>query len=151
MARATINIEGFVAKDLEVRNANGKAVVDVSVPVTPQRKNDQTNQWEDSGETVWFKATFWEDHAEVVAHLISKGALVSLTGTGIKVDAWESNGKSGVNLVVVNPTIARIAQKPRRGGQGAAPAAHNSQNEQWSTPGGSVASAGEWADQGTPF
>lgn len=114
MSRAPQAIEGFVAKDLELRQAAGKLVVEVSVPVTPQ-KQDESGKWVDNGDTVWYRATFWEGHAEAVADTIRKGSLVLLTGTGIKVDMWTSGDKSGVNLVVTNPQIAAIVRRPKRG------------------------------------
>lgn len=112
MSRAAIAVEGFIAKELTVREVTGHRVLDVDVPVTPQKKvNDR---WEDSGDTVWYRATFWDEHADEVLQSVEKGDLVTLTG-GLEVNSWESNGKTGTNLVVTFPVLAKIVRRPKRG------------------------------------
>lgn len=80
MSKATMTIEGFVAKTPELGNHNGKAVTNVSVAHTPRRKNQQTNQFEDAGPTLWVQASFWEADAEAVVAQVQKGTLVTITG-----------------------------------------------------------------------
>ena len=80
MSKATLTVEGFVAKDPEVRYHEGKAVVNVSVPHTPRKLNKQSNQWEDAGPTLWVQASFWERDAEAIAAVVRKGSLVTITG-----------------------------------------------------------------------
>jgi len=156
MAKSDIRIEGFVANEITFRDANGKQVVDVSVPVTPQKKDEQTGRWEDTGETVWYRASFWEDHAQVVAQTVEKGSLVWLAGTGIKIDQYsKKDGTPGVNLSITNPTIARIAQKPRRGSSVGSTARSNAaSDEPWAAtapkPETGAQSADVWNDE-TPW
>lgn len=115
MSRATITIDGFVSNDPKLEETRtGKQVVKITVPHTPRKLNEQTREWEDAGETTWYDATFWDDHATVVYDTLRKGDAVILTG-GLKVSAWESSGKLGVNVEVVFPTIAKVARKPKRG------------------------------------
>lgn len=80
MSKATLTIEGFVAKDPELGNHQGKAVTNVSVAHTPRRLNKQTNQWEDAGATLWVQASFWEQDAEAIVGTVAKGTLVTITG-----------------------------------------------------------------------
>lgn len=80
MSKATLTIEGFVAKDPELGNHNGKSVTNVTVPHTPRRKNQQTGQFEDAGPTLWVQASFWGADAEAIAATVSKGTLVTITG-----------------------------------------------------------------------
>lgn len=115
MAKSAIAVEGFIAKELQIREVTGHRVLDVDVPVTPQKKVG--DRWEDSGDTVWYRATFWDDHADAVLDSVSKGDLVTLTG-GLEVKSWESNGKSGVNLVVTFPVLAKVVRRPKRGSVG---------------------------------
>lgn len=79
MAQATVTIEGFTAKDAELRFTKaGEPVLGFSIPVTPQRKTD--NGWEDSGETVWYSCSLWGSAAETYLPLLAKGSRVKVTG-----------------------------------------------------------------------
>lgn len=80
MSKVTMTVEGFVAKAPELGNHNGKSVTNVSVPHTPRRKNQQTGQFEDAGETLWVQASFWEKDAEAIVATVGKGTLVTITG-----------------------------------------------------------------------
>ncbi len=80
MSKATLTIEGFVAKDPELGNHNGKSVTNVSVAHTPRRKNQQTGDFEDAGPTLWVQASFWEQDADAVVNSVTKGTLVTITG-----------------------------------------------------------------------
>lgn len=80
MSKATLTIEGFVAKDPELGNHNGKSVTNVSVAHTPRRKNQQTGDFEDAGPTLWVQASFWEQDADAVVNSVAKGTLVTITG-----------------------------------------------------------------------
>jgi len=135
MARANIQIEGFISNDLSIRDSGGKSVVDVTIPVTPQKKDD-SGKWVDTGDTVWYRASFWEEHAQAVLMAVQKSQLVTLTGTGLKVDQYaKKDGTTGVNLTVTNPTIAAIVRKPPRG-----------QQAQGSSCAASAPAADVWAD-----
>lgn len=116
MSKATISIEGFVGRDPETRDVTGHRITQITVPVTPQKKNPQTNQWEDSGDTIWYQAQFWDEHGEEVARAVRKGDLVTITG-GLEVKPWEANGKSGVNVNITFPTVGLVVRKPKRGEQ----------------------------------
>lgn len=145
MSRATIQIEGFVARDPESREVTGHTIVQVVVPVTPQKKNPQTNQWEDAGDTIWYQAQFWDEHGQAILATVAKGMLVTLTG-GLEVKQWSAGDKSGVNVNVVFPTIGVVVRKPKRGEQvqqsaqttepwaASAPAAEAA-GDVWNTPG----------------
>ena len=114
MAKAVITIEGFVARDPETRNVTGHTITQVTVPVTPQKKN-RDGAYEDSGDTIWYQAEFWDEHGDRIASDIRKGMLVTLTG-GLEVKTWATADKSGVNVNVTFPTIGVIVRKPKRDG-----------------------------------
>ena len=49
----TLTVDGYAARDAEIKyTPQGTAVTEVTVPYTPRRLNKQTQQWEDSGETI---------------------------------------------------------------------------------------------------
>jgi single-strand DNA-binding protein len=149
MAKATLVIEGFISNDLEYRDAGAHRVVAVTVPVTPQKQVD--GKWEDSGETVWYESSFWNEHADVVTQLVEKGTLVTITGTP-ELDVFtKRDGTPGAKIKLGNPTIAKVARRPKRGQEnrggtvGATtgepwamtpPASPEATGDVWNTPGG---------------
>lgn len=78
MSKATITVEGFVTKDPELKQHNGKSVIAVDIAHTPRKKDG--DQWVDAGETIWFQASFWEKDAEAIAASVRKSTLVTVTG-----------------------------------------------------------------------
>lgn len=144
MSKLAISIEGFIANDLKMREVTGHRVVDVSVPFTPSKKN-QAGEWEDAGATEWFRATFWDEHADAVLDTVQKGSLVTLTG-GLKTGTYEkTSGGVAVQLEVVFPVLAVVVRRPKRG---AAPVA-----DSWaaSTPAAEPWNAPDTFNDPTPF
>lgn len=157
MSEAVIQIEGFIANELSVRNAGEHRVVDVSVPHTPRKFNKDSGQYENAGETTWYRASFWNEHADAVLISVGKGTLVHLTGGLVAKTYTKNDGSTGVNLELVFPTIAAVVRKPKRGGTAGSPAASQGQSDQWATPAAPSASGGDvWNAPGsfndeTPF
>jgi single-strand DNA-binding protein len=114
MSKATLTIEGFVAKEPEPRDAGQHRVVEVVVPVTPSRKVN--GEWvEEKEKTVWFEATFWDEHADVVMNEVRKGSLVQLTG-GVELEVYKKrDGEPGAKVKLSFPTIAVVVRRPKRG------------------------------------
>lgn len=148
MSNAVIQIEGFIANELGVRDAGQHRVVDVSVPHTPQKKNEQ-GQWEDSGPTTWYRASFWDEHGDAVLGQAQKGSPVNITGGLVAKTYAKNDGSTGVNLEVVNPTIAVVVRRPKRGQQASYGAQGAATEEPWapSTP---AASTGAGDARNTP-
>ena len=152
MSKATLTIEGFVAKELEFRDAGQHRVVEIVVPVTPSKKVN--GEWvEEKDKTVWFEATFWDEHADVLSGLVQKGSLVTMTG-GVELEVYMKRDQTpGAKVKLSFPTIAVVVRRPKRG------EVRPQQTEQWaeSAPaepasGGDVwnAPAGGFNDE-TPF
>lgn len=138
MSKAEFKIEGFVAKDPELGNHQGKAVTNVSVAHTPRRLNKQTNQWEDAGATLWVQASFWEAEAESIVASVSKGTLVTITGQP-EIRVYQKNdGTTDASLSLKFGTLGVIprAQQPAQ----SAPAQTPTSTDTWAT-----------ADTTTPF
>lgn len=147
MAKATVDIEGFIATELKVREVTGHRIVDVTVAVTPQKKN-QSGGWDNSGDTVWYKAAFWDEHGDAVLQTVEKGSLVTLTGTP-KLDLYMRGDVPAGSISLEFPTIAKVVRRPKKGESSSAPV-----DEPWnaaSTPGADVWNTpGNQTDE-TPF
>lgn len=139
MSKAAIAVEGFVSNELEVRSAGTHRVVEVSVPHTPSKQVD--GQWvNEDDKTVWFSATFWDDHADAVLDSVQKGSLVALSGS-VELEVYaKRDGLPGGKIKIANPVIARVVRKPKRGES--APA------EAWSSATSTDVAQEDWAQPG---
>ena len=108
MSKATLTIEGFVAADPEIRDVNGQQVATINVPHTPRRKNRDTGQFEDAGDTLWVQASFWGPDAIAVTHAARKGALVIITGQPELNVYTKNNGDTGASLRIKFATLGVI-------------------------------------------
>ncbi|KUF05680.1 single-stranded DNA-binding protein [Leucobacter sp. G161] len=130
MSKATLVIEGFAAEPTARTTQTGKRMLDVSVAHSPSRFNKQTNQWEDvldkDGQkiTTWARATFFDEKADAVQQLVSKGALVRLEGEP-RLNVYMNNqGQAAASLDIQFAHISLVVQAARQGsaqqGQGGA-------------------------------
>ena len=142
MSKATMTIEGFVAQDPELRNHNGKSVVNITVPHTPRRLNKQTNKYEDAGDTLWVQASFWEQQAEAIAVQVSKGTLVTITGIPELHTYPKNDGTTGAQIRLVFGTLGVIPRAEQRQQQ---------VQEPWATPGSQGNAGGGSYGDDTPF
>ena len=149
MSKLAISIEGFIANELKVREVTGHRVVDVSVPHTPSKKN-AAGEWEDTGPTEWFRATFWDEHADAVLDSVEKSSLVTITG-GLKTSTYEKTaGGTAVQLEILYPVLAKVVRRPARGSSSRGAA------EQWAASTPAAAAGDVWNTPGsyndeTPF
>lgn len=138
MSTATITVEAFVANELEVRQAGDHRVVDVSLPHTPRKFDKSRNEWVDAGDTVWFQATFWDEHVEPILQAVEKGSLVTVTGTP-ELEAYaKRDGTPGAKIKLAFPTIAVVVRRPRRGEVPAEPWGASSESSGGSRVGSAV-------------
>lgn len=129
MSKATIIIEGFLAADPEIRQANGKSVANFTIPHTDRAKNKQTGDFEDVGDTLWVRVALWERDADLAAQHLRKGVLVRVEGTPV-LKAWERDGKSGTNLEIKFASFSIIPRADRNATQQPSAPAQDS----WSAP-----------------
>ena len=112
---ASIGLTGNLGSDAELTfTPNGKAKLEFSVGDTPRRLNQQTNQWEDAGETTWWRVTEWEAKAEFWAEHLRKGTKVLILGTAAVRTYEKKDGTKGFSPEIKPKTIALI---PRQEGQ----------------------------------
>lgn len=112
---ASIELTGNLGSDAELTfTPNGKAKLEFSVGDTPRRLNQQTNQWEDAGETTWWRVTEWEAKAEFWAEHLRKGTKVLILGTAAVRTYEKKDGTKGFSPEIKPKTIALI---PKQGQQ----------------------------------
>lgn len=120
MTNITLRIDGTAGRDAEIRYTQaGKPVASVSVAHTPRRLNEQTQQWEDAGETTWVRLNFWDKQAEAALH-IKKGMRIVAEGTP-RVSAYTGQGgeaRASIDLRVyswgITPKPQNNQQAPAR-------------------------------------
>jgi single stranded DNA-binding protein len=125
MSKATIAVEGFVTKDPELRQVNGKDVIAVDIAHTPRKKDRDTDQWVDAGDTIWFQASFWDRDAQPIAASLRKGTLVTVTGIPELNVYQRQDGSTAATIRIKGGTlgiIPREAQQGRGSANTAAPA-----------------------------
>jgi single-strand DNA-binding protein len=112
---ADIQLTGNLGSDSELTfTPNGKAKLEFSVGDTPRRLNQQTNQWEDAGETTWWRVTEWEAKAEFWAEHLQKGTKVLVIGTAGVRTYEKKDGSKGFSAEIKPKTIALV---PKAGAQ----------------------------------
>lgn len=93
---------GNIVRDPELRyTKSGKPVVGLTIASTPRSYNRDTSQWED-GETVFLKASCWDEMAENVAASLVKGSRVVAVGV-LKTSKFkdrEGNDRESVELQI---------------------------------------------------
>lgn len=141
---ADIQITGNLGSDSELTfTPNGKAKLEFSVGDTPRRLNPQSQQWEDAGETTWWRVTEWEKRAEFWAEHLLKGTKVLVVGTAGVRTYDKKDGTKGFSaeikpkhIAIVPKAGAPAQQRPQAGQQwGQQPAA---QQDPWGAPAGSA-------------
>lgn len=114
---AEITLNGNLGSDSELSfTPNGKAKLTFSVGDTPRRLNRDTNQWEDAGETTWWRITEWGDKAEALVEHLRKGAKVLITGTAGVRTYEKKDGSEGWSAEIKPRNIAVIPKAQRNGG-----------------------------------
>lgn len=130
-----ITITGRLADDIELRSTpQGKSVANGRVADTPRRLNQQTNAWEDAGETLWLSFSIWDAKAEALVGAAHKGDLVTVTGE-LTARSWDA--QDGTKRTVNEIKAREVAVVPR--GQRQHPAQQSQggprqQADPWSQP-----------------
>jgi single-stranded DNA-binding protein len=157
MSKGTLTVEGFVSNEPRLnRTNNGKSVISVTVP-HQRSKRLENGDWERQGETTWCEGTFWEDQADVVAEMVSKGTAVIMTGDP-EVQIYDKrDGTKGAKVVLRFPTIGVVPRVQRQQGEGGSSRPQQGGGEPWAPQGGAQPQGDVWAQQGgtyddeTPF
>ena len=120
MTSIILRIDGTAGRDAEIKyTQSGKPVASVSVAHTPRRLNEQTRQWEDAGDTIWVRLTFWDKQAEAALH-IKKGMRVIAEGTP-RVSAYTGQGGEARASLDLRVNSWGITPKPQNNQQPQSP------------------------------
>ena len=136
MSMETITTGNIAEPTLRYTQA-GKAVLELRIGATRRAFNKQTNEWDDDGSPLWVSASFWEQEAEYLADILSKGAKVSVAGTVIR-EEYETAQGHGEKLVIRFPRFLGIVPKRQNPSQAS--------QDRFSAPQSS--NAGAWASGG---
>lgn len=110
MAKTTIQVNGNLGKDVEVKYSKaGKAYSVLTVGSTPSKKN-AAGAWE-NGETMWFNITVFD---ELNPHEYKKGTPVQIDGTFTFRTFTRKDGTTGYALDVAANHIETVERKPKR-------------------------------------
>lgn len=143
MSKATVTVEGFVTKDPDMRQVNGKNVIAVDIAHTPRKKDGDL--WVDAGETIWFQASFWDRDAQPIAAAVRKGTLVTVTGQPDLNVYTKNDGTPGVSVRIKFGTLGII---PRGSAQQPSGAPNITPQQQWDTPTANTPQTGSWGTAG---
>jgi single-strand DNA-binding protein len=100
-----ITITGNLTRDPELRfTAGGAAVTDIGVAWNENRRNKETQEWENIPS--YFDITCWFDLAENVAATLRKGDRVVVTGN-LKWESWQTgDGETRSKVKVIADDVA---------------------------------------------
>ncbi len=112
---------GNIGQDLEIKfSKSGVPYLNVSIAATPRRFNKQTQQWENRGDDLWLRATFFNEDAEKLVEILHKGAKVTVSGTlvrrewnrsdGSVAESWELDGARFLGIVPKAQNPAQASQ-----------------------------------------
>lgn len=159
MSKATMTVEGFVANEPRLNHTQtGKAVISITVPHQRSKKLDGGG-YENTGETTWAEAVFWEDQAELIAEQVTKGTAVIVTGDPEMQIYDKRDGGQGAKVILRFPTLGIVPRATRSQGQGGRGAAGSTSAGDWDSrpaPTPQTGAQDVWAPAGgyndeTPF
>ena len=108
---AKVTVTGNLGQDPQIRyTPSQKAVLDLSIAATHRAKNKQTDQWEDKGEPLWLRASFWGDQAETLAASLVKGDKVTVEGT-LVIEKYSGRNGDGLAYVLDFPRFLGVIPK----------------------------------------
>ena len=129
----TITVTGNLGHDAALKyTSSGRPVLELSIADTPRRKNDR-GEWEDAGDTTWYRASVWGPLAEALANagLAVKGAQATVTGT-LSQRTYEKDGQTRTSLDI---RVDTIGIREKRGQSAPRPApAQDATQDPWGAP-----------------
>lgn len=113
---AQVSFKGFIGKVRDIQfGQDGQARFSFSVAEGHSRRNKQTQEWEDTGQT-WWAVTVFGRQAEALAEVIREGAKQRVVVTGrSSTREYESNGETRTSLDVIADSVGVIPGNPQNG------------------------------------
>lgn len=114
MSLNKVELIGFVAREPEIREANGAKVATFTL-ATSERYKDKNGEFKEN--TEWHSIVCWRQTAEYVEKYISKGALLYIDGK-LRTRSWDDNNgtKRYVTEIMVN-SLQSLDRKPAQNQQ----------------------------------
>lgn len=109
MSLNKVELIGFVAREPEIRDANGAKVATFTL-ATSERYKDKNGEYKEN--TEWHSIVCWRQTAEYVEKYITKGALLYIDGK-LRTHSWDDNNgtKRFVTEIMVN-ALQSLDRKP---------------------------------------
>lgn len=160
MNRNTITAEGYLPADAQIQyDQQGRARLNLRFSNQKSHKDDQTNQWVNDSEAIWFGVTIWGEEAEALGNKAVKGARIKASGQLIA-RGYTKGGEQRTSLEIEFPAV-RI-DPPRQQNQSYSGQSNQGygqqQNSQWNQQTGQggfgqAATSDPWAQQanGQPY
>jgi single-strand DNA-binding protein len=140
--------EFTIGTDIDMRfTPQGKAIANFRVVSSDRRKNQQTNEWEDT-KTSWYTVEVWDRLAENVAESLNKGDKVLIIGKGY-VDKYTPQGGGedryvpkiianliGPSLAFATAKVTKASRSGPSGGGGQGQSSAPPGEDPWATPSG---------------
>ena len=150
-----VTITGRLGTDIELRfTPQGKAVANGRVADTPRRLNRDTNQWEDSGQTLWLGFSIWDRKAEALAEAAHKGDLVTVVGQ-LTARSYQTNDGQTREVIEVKATdvavVPKVTAQPQSSGNWSQPTQQPAQADPWNQGTGGGGWGGQPATDEPPF
>lgn len=96
MSQVKATFSGGVVAEPERREAGGSNLLQFPVYVNHQRKNKDTDQYEDTGDVTKIRVTLWRDAADNAD--IRKGDIVEVVATLVEKEFPKNDGTTGRSL-----------------------------------------------------
>lgn len=113
--RATVT--GLIAEPTLRWTPKQQAVLDLSINATAVEKDRNTGQWSDVGESLWVRATFWEDEAQALDAALKKGDRVTVEGTLVIEGFTRRDGSPGQSYTLRYPRFLGVIPPRRQAAQ----------------------------------
>jgi|GEM_PF-475722 len=116
MNRNTITAEGYLPADAQVQfDQQGRARLNLRFSNQKSHKDEQTQQWVNDSEAIWFGVTVWGAEAEALADKALKGARIKASGQ-LVARAYTKDGEQRTSLEIEFPAVRIDPPRQQNGG-----------------------------------
>ncbi|WRS30072.1 single-stranded DNA-binding protein [Actinomycetaceae bacterium MB13-C1-2] len=88
-------------------------VLDFRINATASVRNKSTGQWEDVGSPIWVSVAFWEQEAQTLNEVLSKGDRITVEGTLVQETYQRRDGGEGNSLSLRFPKMLGVIPSRR--------------------------------------
>jgi single-strand DNA-binding protein len=92
-----ITVYGHLGRDAEIKDINGKRVLELSIASNHKIKGEEIS--------VWRKVTFWDDNYRNIEPYLKKGSALIVSGEELPASVYQSNTGHSVSLTMTGKDI----------------------------------------------